>query len=68
MTRARSTPATRERRKKILKQAKGFYGLRYSSLIRSLKLARIELDPKQLSELAIHQPELLNKIIDTTIK
>ncbi|CAH1756026.1 14102_t:CDS:2 [Entrophospora sp. SA101] len=65
MTRARSTPATRERRKKILKQAKG---LRYSSLIRSLKLARIELDPKQLSELAIHQPELLNKIIDTTIK
>ncbi|KLL03064.1 MAG: 50S ribosomal protein L20 [Mycoplasmataceae bacterium CE_OT135] len=115
MTRARSTPATKERRKKILKQAKGFYGskrklfktakeqlmnawddaydgrkqrkrffrrtwilrlntfcrargLRYSSLIRSLKLGGIELDPKQLSEMAIHQPELLNKIIDTNIE
>ncbi|RHZ36340.1 50S ribosomal protein L20 [endosymbiont GvMRE of Glomus versiforme] len=115
MTRAKNTPVTRERRKKILKQAKGFYGskhklfktakeqlmhawedayigrkqrkrffhriwilrlnifcrargLKYSSLIRSLKLAKIELDPKQLSEMAIHQPELLNKIIDTSIK
>lgn len=29
MTRARSTPATRERRKKILKQAKGFYGSKH---------------------------------------
>jgi len=29
MTRARSTPATRKRRKKILKQAKGFYGSKH---------------------------------------
>ena len=115
MTRATSTPATRKRRKKILKQAKGFYGskhklfktakeqlmnawddaydgrkqrkrffhrvwilrlnifcrergLRYSSLIRSIRLARIKLNPKQLSEMAIHRPELLNKIIDKAIK
>jgi len=29
MTRATSTPATRKRRKKILKQAKGFYGSKH---------------------------------------
>lgn len=115
MTRARSTPATRRRRKKVLKQTKGFYGskhklyktakeqlmnalddaydgrkqrkrffhrtwilrlnifcrkrgLRYSSLMRSIKLARIKLNSKQLSEMAIQQPELLNKIIDIAIK
>jgi len=29
MTRATSTPATKKRRKKILKQAKGFYGSKH---------------------------------------
>ena len=29
MTRARNTPATRRRRKKILKQAKGYFGSKH---------------------------------------
>jgi large subunit ribosomal protein L20 len=112
MTRARSTPATKKRRKKILKQAKGYFGskhklfktakeqlmnawddayhgrkqrkrffrrmwilrlnifcrargLKYSLLSHSLKLKGMKLNPKQLSEMAIHQPKLLDKIIDT---
>jgi large subunit ribosomal protein L20 len=113
MTRATNTPATRRRRKKILKQAKGYfgskrklfktakeqlmnaqvdafagrkqrkrefrrlwitrlnstchsYGLNYSRFIRSLTLAQIKLNRKQLSEMAIHQPQqfqaLINKV------
>ena len=115
MTRAKNTPVTRQRRKKILKQAKGYfgfkhksfrtakeqvmnalsdayigrkqrkrffrsdvwisrlnigvrnkYGLRYSQFIRLKKLAQIELDRKQISEMAINQPEdftaLINKV------
>jgi len=113
MTRATSTPTTRRRRKKILKQAKGYFGskrklfktakeqlmnaqvdayagrkqrkrdfrrlwitrlnnacrshgLSYSQFIRSLTLAQIKLNRKQLSEMAIHQPQhfqsLINKV------
>ena len=113
MTRATNTPATRRRRKKILKQAKGYFGskrklfktakeqlmnaqvdafagrkqrkrdfrrlwitrlnaachshgLNYSQFIRALTLAQIKLNRKQLSEMAIHQPQhfqtLINKI------
>ena len=115
MPRSVNAVASRARRKRILKQAKGFYGskhklfktakeqlmnawddaydgrkqrkrffhrvwilrlnifcrergLRYSSLMRSIRLARIGLNSKQLSEMAIHRPELLNKIIDKAIK
>ncbi len=38
-------------------------GLRYSRLIHGLKLAKIELDRKSLSELAIHDPETLDAIV-----
>ncbi len=38
-------------------------GLRYSRLIHGLKLARIGLDRKSLSELAIHDPETLDAIV-----
>ena len=114
MTRAKSTPVTRRRRKKVIKQAKGYfgskhklfktakeqvmnalddayigrkqrkrffrsdvwisrsniavrqYGLKYSRFIRLLTLAQIKLDRKQLSEMAINQPEdfaaLINKV------
>jgi len=114
MTRSKNTPVTRRRRKKILKQAKGFfgskhklfktakeqvmnalddayigrkqrkrffrskvwiprlnidsrkYGLSYSQFIHLKKLAQIKLDRKQLSEMAISQPEsfaaLINKV------
>jgi large subunit ribosomal protein L20 len=113
MTRATNTPATRRRRKKILKQAKGYFGskrklfktakeqlmnaqvdafagrkqrkrdfrhlwitrlnnachshgLNYSQFIRLLTLAQIKLNRKQLSEMAIHQPQhfqsLINKV------
>jgi len=37
-------------------------GLRYSRLIHGLKLAKIQLDRKSLSELAIHDPETLDAI------
>jgi large subunit ribosomal protein L20 len=113
MTRASNTPATRNRRKKMLKQAKGCFGskrklfktakeqvmnakvdafagrkqrkrdfrrlwitrlnsvchshgLSYSRFIRLLTLAQIKLNRKQLSEMAIHQPQhfqtLINKV------
>ena len=38
-------------------------GLRYSRLIHGLKLAKIGLDRKSLSELAIHDPETFDAII-----
>jgi large subunit ribosomal protein L20 len=37
-------------------------GLRYSRLIHGLRLARIGLDRKSISELAIHDPETLDAI------
>src|SRR6476661_3608008 len=37
-------------------------GLRYSRLIHGLKLAKIGLDRKSISELAIHDPETLDAI------
>lgn len=39
-------------------------GLRYSRLIHGLKLAKIGLDRKSLSELAIHDPETFDAIIE----
>ena len=39
-------------------------GLRYSRLIHGLKLAKIQLDRKSLSELAIHDPETLDAIFE----
>jgi large subunit ribosomal protein L20 len=38
-------------------------GIRYSRLIHGLRLARIGLDRKSLSELAIHDPETFDAII-----
>jgi large subunit ribosomal protein L20 len=38
-------------------------GLRYSRLIHGLKLAKIELDRKSLSELAIHDPQTFDAIV-----
>jgi large subunit ribosomal protein L20 len=38
-------------------------GLRYSNLIHGLRLARIGLDRKSLSDLAIHDPEVFDAII-----
>ena len=38
-------------------------GLRYSRLIHGLKLARVGLDRKSLSELAIHDPEAFDAIV-----
>lgn len=111
MTRARSGPATRRRRKKILKRAKGFYGGRrrlfkaaretllragnyayrdrrnrkrdmrrlwivrinaacrmrgipYSRFINGLRLANVALNRKTLSELAIHDPEAFDRVVE----
>ena len=38
-------------------------GLRYSRLIHGLKLAKIGLDRKSLSELAIHDPQTFDAIV-----
>jgi large subunit ribosomal protein L20 len=38
-------------------------GLRYSRLIHGLHLAKIGLDRKSLSELAIHDPEVFDAIV-----
>ena len=116
MTRAKNTPTTRRRRKKILKQAKGYFGskhklfktakeqvmralayayrdrkqrkrffrqsvwntrlniglrnewkekgLNYSRFIHLKKLAHVELDRKQLSQMAIHEPKNFAALID----
>jgi large subunit ribosomal protein L20 len=38
-------------------------GLRYSRLIHGLRLAKVGLDRKSLSELAIHDPETFDAIV-----
>ncbi|KLL05292.1 MAG: 50S ribosomal protein L20 [Mycoplasmataceae bacterium RV_VA103A] len=110
MTRATNTPTTHRRRKKIIKQAKGYFGskrklfrtakeqvnrslvyayrdrkvkkrrkrqdwierintacrkrgLKYSRFMRLKVLAQIKLDRKQLSEMAINQPQNFEALI-----
>ena len=46
-----------------LSAASEMRGLRYSRLIHGLRLARIGLDRKSLSELAIHDPEAFDAIV-----
>src|SRR4051794_5440119 len=46
-----------------LSAASEMRGLRYSRLIHGLRLAKIGLDRKSLSELAIHDPETFDAII-----
>lgn len=41
------------------------HGLSYSRFMNGLKKAGIELDRKQLSELAIHEPETFGKIVES---
>lgn len=111
MPRVTNGPATKARRKKVLKKARGFFGnksrlyryakdavergekyayrdrrkkkttmrqlwivrinaacrphgINYSNFMAGLKAANIELDRKQLSELAIHNPEAFNQLIE----
>ncbi|MAE76043.1 MAG: 50S ribosomal protein L20 [Planctomycetes bacterium] len=47
-----------------LSAAAGLHGLQYSRLINGLKKAGILLDRKQLSELAIHDPNAFAGIVD----
>jgi large subunit ribosomal protein L20 len=39
-------------------------GLRYSELIQGLRKAKIELDRKSLSEMAIHDPEAFDVVVE----
>ena len=39
------------------------HGLRYSEFIHGLNLAKIQLDRKMLSEMAIHDPEAFDQIV-----
>jgi large subunit ribosomal protein L20 len=43
-------------------------GLIYSRFIAGLKLAKIDIDRKVLSDLAVQQPEIFNQIIDRVKK
>jgi large subunit ribosomal protein L20 len=112
MPRATNSPASRARRKRVLKQAKGYFGnksrlfryaveavkhaqqyayrdrrtkkrtwrnlwtvrlnaacraegITYSRFIEGLKAAKVELDRRVLSELAINDPEGFKKIVAT---
>lgn len=47
-----------------LSAAAGQHGLQYSRLIHGLKKAGIELNRKQLSELAIHDPDAFTGVVD----
>lgn len=40
-------------------------GLRYSELMYGLRLAEIEVNRKMLSELAIHNPEVFDELVET---
>lgn len=40
------------------------HGIRYSQFIHGLKLAKIDLNRKMLSELAIHDPEAFTAIVE----
>ena len=42
-------------------------GLTYSQLMAAFKRAKIALDRKQLSELAIHDPAAFNQIVESAI-
>ncbi|MBM4005642.1 MAG: 50S ribosomal protein L20 [Planctomycetes bacterium] len=44
------------------------HGIRYSQFIRGLKLAKIELDRKSLSEVAIHDPAAFTAVVDLVKK
>ena len=47
-----------------LSAAAGQHGLQYSRMIHGLKKAGIQLDRKQLSELAIHDPQAFGAVVD----
>ena len=111
MPRVTNAPATKQRRKKVLKKASGYFGnksrlyryakdavdraekfayrdrrkkkgefrqlwivrinaacrangVTYSRFIAGLKAASIEMDRKQLSELAIHEPEAFKALVE----
>jgi large subunit ribosomal protein L20 len=44
------------------------HGINYSRFMNGLLLAGIELDRKQLSEIAVNDPEAFEKLIDTSKK
>ena len=46
----------------------GPYGITYSTFIRGLTLAGIELNRKTLSELAIHEPAIFDEIVEIAKK
>ena len=47
-----------------LSAACGSRGLNYSTFIHGLSVAGVELDRKTLSELAIHEPEVFDEIVE----
>ncbi|HEV8003863.1 MAG TPA: 50S ribosomal protein L20 [Planctomycetaceae bacterium] len=51
-----------------LSAACGPRGLNYSTFIRGLSLAGVELNRKTLSELAIHEPEIFDEIVEIAKK
>ena len=81
MPRSKNAVASKARRKKILKQAKGYYGKRknvltvaknvvekgmtYSEFINKIQKKGIELDRKILADLAMNNPETFKSLVDS---
>ena len=81
MPRSKNAVASRARRKRVLKQAKGFYGKRknvytvaknivekgltYSQFIHLLNTKGIELNRKVMADLAMNEPASFKALIDS---
>ena len=78
MARIKGAMATRKRRKKVLKAAKGYYGgkhrlfktakpngTNYSTFMNGLKKAGIDLNRKMLSEIAISDPTAFTALVES---
>ena len=81
MPRSKNAVASRARRKRILKQAKGFYGKRknvytvaknivekgmtYSQFINKLSVKGIEMNRKILADLAMNNPESFTALVNS---
>ena len=79
MPKSSNSVASRKRRKKILKKAKGYFGRRknvytiaknavekglsYSELIHKLKIQGVEINRKVLADIAMNDPEKFSSII-----
>ena len=82
MARVKTARTTRARHKKILKQAKGYFGAKhyrfnaaarmngttYSKMIAGLKKANVTINRKMLAEIAVSDPKAFTEIAEIAKK